>query len=102
MPLEETVSGAPPSHAAAPLPSREIEELGRRIQELMEDWHAFQEQSRAEAALKSAQNESLMADMHALQQQLKDRELLSVDWQPPSWAMSLPGERDLHIQEADE
>jgi len=103
VPLEETVSGAPPSHAAAqPPPPRDIEELGRRIEELMEDWRAFQEQSRAEAALKSAQIESLMADMHALQQQLKDRELLSVDWQPPSWAMSLPGERDLHIQEAEE
>jgi hypothetical protein len=60
------VNGAQTESAPPALSSAEREELNLRIQ-------------------------ALMADMHALQEQLRRRGLLDADWQPPSWAMQLPG-----------
>jgi sec-independent protein translocase protein TatB len=82
--------------------SAAVEELGLHIQALAADLRAFQDQARAEAAVRSAQIESVMADMHELQKQLKERGLLAVDWQPPSWNMHMPGQQlDTQIEEAD-
>jgi Sec-independent protein translocase protein TatA len=58
------VNGAQPDPAPQALPSTEREELNLRIQ-------------------------ALMADLHALQEQLRRRGLLDADWQPPSWTMQL-------------
>jgi sec-independent protein translocase protein TatB len=59
---------ATPANGAQPEPaafsSTEREELNLRIQ-------------------------ALMADLHALQEQLRRRGLLDADWQPPSWTMQL-------------
>jgi sec-independent protein translocase protein TatB len=59
-------NGAQPDAAPPALSSAEREELSLRIQ-------------------------ALMADLHALQEQLRRRGLLDADWQPPSWNMQLPG-----------
>jgi sec-independent protein translocase protein TatB len=46
--------------------------------------------------------QALMADLNALQEQLRRRGLLDDDWQPPSWAMQLPvPSPELPIEEAD-
>jgi sec-independent protein translocase protein TatB len=71
-------NGAPPPEAAQngvarPPTAAEIEALGLRIQ-------------------------AVMADLFALQEQLKQRGLLADDWQPPSHAMQLPS--DAHTEEA--
>jgi sec-independent protein translocase protein TatB len=58
------VNGAQPEPDPQALPSNEREELNLRIQ-------------------------ALMADLHALQEQLRRRGLLDADWQPPSWTMQL-------------
>src|SRR5262245_4298926 len=58
------VNGAQPEPAPQALSSTEREELNLRIQ-------------------------ALMADLHALQEQLRRRGLLDADWQPPSWTMQL-------------
>jgi sec-independent protein translocase protein TatB len=42
--------------------------------------------------------QAIMADLFALQEQLKQRGLLADDWQPPSHAMQLPS--DAHTEEA--
>jgi sec-independent protein translocase protein TatB len=59
------VNGAQPEPAAQALSSTERDELNLRIQ-------------------------ALMADLLALQEQLRRRGLLDADWQPPSWTMQLP------------
>jgi hypothetical protein len=71
------VNGAQPELASPPLSSVERDELSLRIQ-------------------------ALMADLHALQEQLRRRGLLDPDWQPPSWAMQLPDvSHEAPIEEAD-
>jgi sec-independent protein translocase protein TatB len=46
--------------------------------------------------------QAIMADLNALQEQLRQRGLLDADWQPPSWAMQLPGPQpETPIEEAD-
>ncbi len=46
--------------------------------------------------------QAIMADLNALQEQLRQRGLLDADWQPPSWAMQLPGPQpEAPIEEAD-
>jgi len=71
-------NGAPPAEVAQngvarPPTAAEIEALGLRIQ-------------------------AVMADLFALQEQLKQRGLLADDWQPPSYAMQLPS--DAYTEEA--
>jgi sec-independent protein translocase protein TatB len=69
--------GAQPDSALPGLSALEREELGLRIQ-------------------------AVMADLNALQEQLRRRGLLDADWQPPSWAMQLPGPQpETPIEEAD-
>jgi sec-independent protein translocase protein TatB len=53
-------------------------------------------QERAAAAFDSIELrlQAIMADLHALQQQLKQGGALAGDWQPPSWGMSMAGEGD--------
>jgi sec-independent protein translocase protein TatB len=63
-PDDVLVNGAQPERAPEVLPPTEREELNLRIQ-------------------------ALMADLHALQEQLRRRGLLDADWQPPSWTMQL-------------
>jgi sec-independent protein translocase protein TatB len=58
------VNGEQSAPAPQALSSTEREELNLRIQ-------------------------ALMADLHALQEQLRRRGLLDADWQPPSWSMQL-------------
>ena len=58
------VNGAQPYLTPHPLSVAERDELNLRIQ-------------------------ALMADLHALQEQLRRRGLLDADWQPPSWSMQL-------------
>jgi sec-independent protein translocase protein TatB len=58
------VNGAQPVAAPQAPSTTEREELNLRIQ-------------------------ALMADLHALQEQLRQRGLLDADWQPPSWTMQL-------------
>jgi sec-independent protein translocase protein TatB len=38
--------------------------------------------------------QAIMSDLHALQQQLKQRGALDGDWQPPSWQVSIAGGED--------
>src|SRR5262245_12402402 len=57
-------NGAQPYPTPHPLSVAERDELNLRIQ-------------------------ALMADLHALQEQLRRRGLLDADWQPPSWTMQL-------------
>jgi sec-independent protein translocase protein TatB len=46
--------------------------------------------------------QAVMADLHALQEQLKQRGLLDADWQPPSWNINLPAPQPgTHTEEAD-
>jgi hypothetical protein len=46
--------------------------------------------------------QAVMADLHALQEQLKQRGLLDADWQPPSWNINLPvPQPGTHTEEAD-
>ncbi|HEY3227958.1 MAG TPA: twin-arginine translocase TatA/TatE family subunit [Roseiflexaceae bacterium] len=46
--------------------------------------------------------QAVMADLYALQEQLKQRGLLDADWQPPSWNINLPvPQPGTHTEEAD-
>ena len=50
----------------------------------------------------SVRIQAIMADLHALQEQLKQRGLLDADWQPPSWNINLPvPQPGTHTEEAD-
>jgi sec-independent protein translocase protein TatB len=70
-------NGAQSDPTPPALSSLEHEELGLRIQ-------------------------AIMADLNALQEQLRRRGLLDADWHPPSWAMQLPGPPpETPIEEAD-
>jgi sec-independent protein translocase protein TatB len=58
--------------------------------------------SAAEREEFSLRIQAIMADLNALQEQLRQRGLLDADWQPPSWAMQLPGPQpETPIEEAD-
>jgi sec-independent protein translocase protein TatB len=71
------VNGAQPDSALPALSAIEREEFSLRLQ-------------------------AIMADLNALQEQLRRRGLLDADWEPPSWAMQLPGPRpETPIEEAD-
>jgi outer membrane biosynthesis protein TonB len=65
--LAPTAGAALPEHIAPP--STEQEHLAHQIQ-------------------------ALVADLHALQEQLRRRELLDADWQPPSANAAPPAERE--------
>jgi sec-independent protein translocase protein TatB len=46
--------------------------------------------------------QAVMADLYALQEQLKQRGLLDADWQPPSWNINLPvPQPGTHTEEVD-
>jgi sec-independent protein translocase protein TatB len=99
---EPSSAARPVPAAPAPAPDGTAEDVGQRVQHLIDEIRLSKEAARAEAAARSAQNEALMADLHALQLQLKQRGLLEDGWQPPSWTMYLPNEQaDMQTKEAD-
>ncbi len=62
-------NGAGPTAAPAPAPA-ELDQIARRL-------------------------DAIMADLNALQQQLQQRGALAPEWTPPSWSMSLPDTPDV-------